>query len=54
MPPYADEAWADRLRAVGTAGDTLGDLVSGDTITVTVTQHIPESDIRTWPQGAAG
>ncbi|GAA3512324.1 DUF2505 domain-containing protein [Dietzia aurantiaca] len=44
---YADEAyWADRLRAVGTAGDTLDDLaVSGDTITVTVTQHIPESDI---------
>lgn len=44
---YADEAyWADRLRAVGTAKDSLDDLVvSGDSINVTVTQFIPESDI---------
>lgn len=44
---YADEAyWADRLRAVGTAKDSLDDLVvSGDSINVTITQFIPESDI---------
>lgn len=44
---YADEAyWADRLRSVGTAKDSLDALdVSGDSINVTVTQYISESDI---------
>lgn len=44
---YGDEAfWHDRLATVGTAQDTLDDLVvADDAITVTVTQHIPDSDI---------
>ena len=44
---YADEAyWADRLRTVGTARDSLDNLdVNGDSINVTVTQFIPETDI---------
>lgn len=44
---YAEEAfWADRIRAVGSDKDTLDELlISGDTINVTLTQHIPESDL---------
>ncbi len=44
---YGDEAyWHDRISAVGSAQDSLDDFsVSGDTVTVTVTQHIPEEDI---------
>lgn len=44
---YAEEAfWADRIRAVGSHKDTVDELViSGDTINVKLTQHIPESDI---------
>lgn len=43
----ADEAfWVDRLRTVGSPADTLDDFVlSGDSIVVTVTQVIPESEI---------
>lgn len=44
---YGDEAfWHDRIAAVGSPADTLDDFsTTGDTITVTVTQHIPDSDI---------
>ncbi|KAA0918830.1 DUF2505 domain-containing protein [Dietzia sp. ANT_WB102] len=44
---YGDEAyWHDRIAAVGSPNDTLDDFsVTGDTVTVTVTQHIPEDDI---------
>ena len=44
---YGDEAyWRDRIAAVGSARDTLDDFAAtDDTITVTVTQHIPEDDI---------
>lgn len=44
---YGDEAfWHDRLKAVGTPQDTLDNFEAGDdTITVTVTQHIPDEDI---------
>lgn len=44
---YGDEAfWHDRIAAVGGPQDTLDDFsVTGDTVTVTVTQHIPDSDI---------
>lgn len=38
--------WHDRLTAVGTPADTLDNFeVTGDSITVTVTQHIPDEDI---------
>lgn len=44
---YADAAyWNDRIHEVGSDKDSLDDLVvSGDTIDVTVTQFIPESEI---------
>lgn len=44
---YGEEAfWLDRLATVGTAQDTLDDLVvADDTITVTLTQHIADEDI---------
>lgn len=44
---YGDEAyWRDRIAAAGSPRDSLDEFdVSGDEITVTVTQHIPESDI---------
>ena len=44
---YGDEAfWHDRIAAVGTAQHTLDDVsASGDSVTVTVTQHIPDEDI---------
>lgn len=44
---YGDEAfWHDRLATVGTPQDTLDDfVVADDSITVTVTQHIPDKDI---------
>lgn len=43
----ADEAfWVDRIRTVGSPRDTLDDFaLSGDTIDVTITQVIPESEI---------
>lgn len=38
--------WHDRLTAVGTPKDTLDNFeVTGDSITVTATQHIPDEDI---------
>lgn len=44
---YANEEfWIDRLRAVGSPKDTLDDFaVNGETIDVTITQVIPDSDI---------
>jgi len=44
---YSDEAyWADRLKAVGTPADTIDDFsTSGDGVSVTITQVIPEKDI---------
>lgn len=44
---YGEEAfWRDRLATVGTAQDTLDDLVvADDAITVTLTQHIADEDI---------
>lgn len=44
---YGDEAfWRDRLKAVGTPQDSLDNFeVGDDTITVTVTQHVPDEDI---------
>ncbi len=44
---YGDEAyWRDRLTTVGTDRDTLDDFsASDDSITVTITQHIPDEDI---------
>lgn len=44
---YGDEAyWHDRLTTVGTDRDTLDDFAaSDDSITVTITQHIPDEDI---------
>lgn len=44
---YGDEAyWNDRISSVGSPQDSLDDFsVSGDTVSVTVTQHIPEEDI---------
>lgn len=44
---YGEEAfWLDRLATVGTAEDTLDDLVvADDAITVTLTQHIADEDI---------
>lgn len=38
--------WVDRIRTVGTSRDSLDDLVVGDeSISVTVTQFVPDSDI---------
>ena len=44
---YGDEAfWHDRLAAIGTPDDSLDEFVTtGDSTTVTVTQHIPDEDI---------
>lgn len=44
---YADEAyWRDRMITVGTPEDTLDDFAStGDSVSVTITQHIPDEDI---------
>ncbi|OAV77526.1 DUF2505 domain-containing protein [Dietzia sp. 111N12-1] len=44
---YGNEAyWRDRISAVGSPEDTLDDFsATDDTITVTITQHIPDSDI---------
>lgn len=44
---YAEEAyWLDRVAQVGSPRDTLDDFAtSGDTITVAITQHIPDEDI---------
>lgn len=44
---YGDEAyWHDRLTSVGTDDDTLDEFsTSDDSITVTITQHIPDEDI---------
>lgn len=44
---YGDEAfWHDRLATVGTPADTLDNFVVADnSVTVTVTQHIPDEDI---------
>lgn len=44
---YGEEAfWRDRMATVGTPADTLDDFVtSGDSTTVTITQHIPDEDI---------
>lgn len=44
---YSDEAyWADRLASIGSPGDTLDQFeTSGDGVTVSVTQIIPDSDI---------
>ncbi len=44
---YGDESfWHDRMATVGTPADSLDDFVtSGDSVTVTVTQHIPDKDI---------
>jgi hypothetical protein len=44
---YGEEAfWRDRLANVGTPADTLDDFVVGDdSVTVTVTQQIPDEDI---------
>ena len=44
---YSDEAfWHDRLRTVGTPKDSLDNfVVADDSITVTITQYIPDEDI---------
>lgn len=44
---YGDEAfWRDRLAAIGSPRDTLDDFATtGDSTTVTITQHIPDEDI---------
>ena len=44
---YGDEAyWRDRIATVGSPRDTLDEFsATDDAVTVTVTQHIPDSDI---------